>query len=76
MAESKENKRSEAHKKKKLSEKFLAHSFKAKGDEPCVAKVTFRMPVSLKERIEKFKEQEGRMPWDEVRAYLDEILPE
>ena len=66
---------SEAHRKKKLSPKFIEHQYKAAGDEPNEKQVTFRMPESLYERIRLYREQEGKTPWNEVREYLDQILP-
>lgn len=65
---------SEVHKKKKLSPNFLAHSYKPAGEEAITEKVSFRMTKSMKERLEKYKEQEGHLPWDRVREDLDEIL--
>lgn len=66
---------SEVHRKKKLADEFIAHQFKAKGDEPNVEKINFRIPTSLKRRMSQFREENGRYPWDELRQYLDEILP-
>lgn len=45
-------------------------------DESCTKLIGVRIPESLKKRIEEFKKQNGRMPHKEIRAFLDEILPE
>jgi hypothetical protein len=44
-------------------------------DEACSKGYTLRLPPSIVQRIQKFKEQEGRSPTCEIRDYLDEILP-
>jgi len=66
---------SEVHRKKKLADEFIAHQFKAKGDEPNVEKISFRIPTSFKRRMDKFREENNRFPWDELRQHLDQILP-
>ncbi len=54
------------------------HKFKPSvySDESCTKLIGVRIPESLKKRIEEFKKQNGRMPHKEIRAFLDEILPE
>jgi len=66
---------SEAHRKKKLSPKFIEHQYKAAGDEPNDKLVNFRIPQSLYERIQLYRKVNGEPPWSEVREYLDQILP-
>lgn len=61
--------------KEQLSPKFLAHTWKPKGPESNLAKISFRLPLSLRRRLDRFKEENGRLPWDEVREFLDGILP-
>ncbi|MFP4133000.1 MAG: hypothetical protein ACLFTJ_02480 [Halothece sp.] len=61
---------------KKLSEGFLANQYKQKGEEPLSERSTLRLTPSLKARMEKFKQEHGRLPSDEIRQFLDEILPE
>jgi hypothetical protein len=62
-------------KKKKFSQEFLDQQFKAKGEEPNNKTITIRIPQSLKDRLDKFREENGRYPHQEIREAMDKIIP-
>ena len=63
---------------KSLPPKLKKYQFKTSeySDESCTKLIGVRIPESLKKRLDEFKEQNGRMPHREIRAFLDTILPE
>lgn len=63
---------------RKLRPDLEQYKFKARefNGEPCNYLWAVRLPDSLKERMNKFKEETGRMPNREIRHFLDDILPQ
>jgi hypothetical protein len=59
-------------KKKKFSKEFLEQQFQKKGEEANTKLISFRIPPSLKEKMDKFKEDHGRYPWEEIREVMDQ----
>jgi len=59
-----------------VPEQIKPYCFKQKGDEPLSNVVTFRVSPTMRQRINQFKAEHGEFPWDKVRSFLDDILPE
>ncbi len=61
--------------KREIPHQLAPYAFQRLGDEPLSERVTLRLTPSLRNRVERYKAETGELPWQQVRDYLDEILP-